>query len=60
MSSHLMYECIFVLGCIALWLRGEGRSDCEVGLRMNHIITLKSIEFSVFYIYYTSMHLSCM
>ena len=47
-----MCESGFVWGCVNLWLKREGRRDWEVGIiygvRMNHMITLESIEFSFF------------
>ena len=50
--NHLMFQCRFGWGCLVLCLRVEGRRDWEVGLRygvkMNHIFTLESIEFSFF------------
>ena len=54
----------FVLGCIKMCLRGEGRRDWEVDLRYEgkkkHMITLESIEFIFLHILYLySLILDC-
>ena len=62
MSNHLMCVCRFFGDAQTSGLIGKVRRDWEEGLwygvKMNHMLTLESLERSFFYIYYTSLHLS--
>ena len=39
---------------------GIGKVGLRYGVGMKHMITLESLEFILFVMYYTSIHLSCM
>ena len=49
-NLHTHVKC-FVWGCKLFGFRGEGR---RYGVKVNHMITLESLESSFFYIYFTS------